>query len=217
MKLSFLGAGHEVTGSRTLLQAGGHTILVDYGMEQGVDVYENPPLPMAAGEIDCILLTHAHMDHAGMIPALVAQGFRGPIYATEATARLCGIMLLDSAHIQESEAQWRNRKAQRSGQPSVEPVYTVADAQAALELFHPCQYGPVYDVLEGVQVRFQDAGHLLGSASIYVTVEGKTLLFSGDIGNVSRPLIRDPQKPDRADFVVIESTYGNRLHGPRPD
>ncbi len=217
MKLTFLGAGHEVTGSRTLLQAGGHTILVDYGMEQGVDVYENPPLPMAASEIDCILLTHAHMDHAGMIPALVAQGFRGPIYATEATAKLCGIMLLDSAHIQESEAQWRNRKAQRSGQPPVEPVYTVADAQAALQLFHPCRYGPVYDVLEGVQVRFQDAGHLLGSASIYVTVEGKTLLFSGDIGNVRRPLIRDPQKPDRADFVVIESTYGNRLHGPRPD
>lgn len=217
MKLTFLGAGHEVTGSRTLLQAGGRNIMIDYGMEQGIDLYENPPLPIAAADIDCILLTHAHIDHSGMIPALVAQGFRGPIYATEATVKLCGIMLLDSAHIQESEVQWRNRKAQRSGQPPVEPAYTVADAQASLALFHPCSYGPTYEVLDGVQVKFQDAGHLLGSASIYVTVEGKTLLFSGDVGNVNRPLIRNPQKPTRADFVVIESTYGNRLHGPRPD
>ena len=105
-----------------------------------------------------------------MIPALVKQGFRGQIFATEATAQLCGIMLMDSAHIQESEAQWRNRKAERAGQPPVEPVYTIADAQAALKLFHPCQYGPTYDVLDGVQIRFQDAGHLMGSASIYVTV-----------------------------------------------
>ena len=217
MKLSFLGAGHEVTGSRTLLEAGGYRILVDYGMEQGVDLFENPELPLPAGELDAILLTHAHIDHSGMIPALVRQGFRGSIYATEATAKLCGIMLLDSAHIQESEAQWRNRKAERAGRPTVEPVYTTEDAQAALQLFHPCQYGPTYEILDGVQIVFQDAGHLMGSASIYVTVEGKTLLFSGDLGNVNRPLIRDPQKPTEADFVVIESTYGNRLHGERPD
>ncbi len=217
MKLSFLGAAHEVTGSRTLLQAGGYNILIDYGMEQGVDLYENPQLPLPAGEIHCVLLTHAHVDHSGMIPALVAQGFHGPIYATEATTQLCGIMLMDSAHIQESEANWRNRKAKRSGGPLVEPVYTVADAQQALKQFHPCTYGPTYDILDGVQIRFQDAGHLLGSASIYVTVEGKTFLFSGDLGNVDRPLIRDPQKPDRADFVVVESTYGDRTHGPRAD
>ncbi len=221
MKLTFLGAAHEVTGSRTLLQAAGRNILIDYGMEQGTDLYENPPLPLAAGAIDCLLLTHAHIDHSGLIPALVAQGFHGPIYATEATAKLCGIMLLDSAHIQESEAQWRNRKAQRSGQEPVTPLYTVADAQAALELFHPCTYGPVYDVLPEVQIRFQDAGHLLGSASIEVTVteqgETQTILFSGDLGNVNRPLIRNPQAPGRADFVVIESSYGDRLHGPAPD
>ena len=217
MKLTFLGASHEVTGSRTLLQAGGYNIMVDYGMEQGTDLFENPDLPLAAGDIDAVLLTHAHIDHSGMIPALVKQGFRGQIFATEATAKLCGIMLMDSAHIQESEAQWRNRKAERAGQPTVEPVYTVADAQDALRLFHPCQYGPTYDILDGVQVRFQDAGHLMGSASIYVTVEGKTLLFSGDLGNVDRPLIRDPQPATEADFVVIESTYGNRLHGDRPD
>ena len=217
MKLTFLGAGHEVTGSRTLLQAGGYNIMVDYGMEQGRDLFENPELPIAAGEIDVILLTHAHIDHSGMIPRLVKLGFRGQIYATEATAELCGIMLMDSAHIQESEAQWRNRKASRSGAPLVEPLYTVSDAQAAMALFHPCRYGVDYSILEGVQIRFQDAGHLMGSASIYVTAEEKTILFSGDLGNVDRPLIRDPQKPTEADYVVIESTYGNRLHGERPD
>lgn len=221
MKLTFLGAAHEVTGSRTLLNAAGHNILIDYGMEQGVDLYENPPLPLAAGEIDCMLLTHAHIDHSGMIPALVKQGFHGAIYATEATTKLCNIMLLDSAHIQESETQWRNRKAQRSGGDLVEPVYTIADAQAALRLFRPCTYGPTYPIFDGISISFQDAGHLLGSASITVTVteNGKTetLLFSGDLGNVNRPLIRDPQMPKGADFVVIESTYGDRLHGPRPD
>ena len=217
MKLSFLGAGHEVTGSRTLLQAGGYNIMVDYGMEQGLDLYDNPPLPIPAGEIDCILLTHAHIDHSGMIPELVKNGFKGQIYATEATCQLCGIMLMDSAHIQEAEAEWKTRKAQRSRLPGVEPVYTAQDAQASLKLFHPCKYGPTYEVLDGVQVRFQDAGHLLGSASIYVTVEGKTILFSGDLGNVDRPLIRNPQMPTEADVLVIESTYGNRLHGDRPD
>ena len=217
MKLTFLGAGHEVTGSRTLLEIAGRRIMIDYGMEQGTDLFENPELPLPAGELDAILLTHAHIDHSGMIPALVKQGFRGPVYATEATARLCGIMLLDSAHIQESEAQWRNRKAERSGQPLIEPVYGVTDAQTALQLFQPCQYGPTYEIFDGVQICFQDAGHLMGSASIYVTAEGRTLLFSGDLGNVDRPLIRDPQKPTEADFVVIESTYGDRLHGDRPD
>ena len=217
MKLSFLGAAHEVTGSRTLLQAGGYNILIDYGMEQGTDLFENPELPIAAGEIHCVLLTHAHVDHSGMIPKLVAEGFTGSIYATEATTQLCGIMLMDSAHIQESDAEWKNRKAKRRGEPPVPPVYTVADAQQALRQFVPCTYGPTYDILDGVQIRFQDAGHLLGSASIYVTVEGKTFLFSGDLGNIDRPLIRDPQKPTKADYVMVESTYGDRTHGPRAD
>lgn len=217
MKLHFLGAAHEVTGSRTLLEAGPYRILVDYGMEQGTDLFENPPLPVAAGEIDAVLLTHAHIDHSGLIPQLVRDGFHGPIYATEATAQLCKIMLLDSAHIQEADTKWRNRKAQRSGELTVEPLYTVRDAQAALELFHPCRYGPTYEILDGITIRFQDAGHLMGSASIYVTVQDKTLLFSGDLGNINRPLIRDPVRPDGADVVVIESTYGTRLHGQRPD
>ena len=221
MKLTFIGATHEVTGSCTLLEACGKKILVDCGMEQGVDVFENIALPIAAGQIDAVLLTHAHIDHAGHIPMLVAQGYRGPIYATEATWRLCNIMLRDSAHIQESEAEWRNRKAARSGGALIEPLYTLADAQQALSQFVPYGYGKTLSVCDGVEAKFCDAGHLLGSSSIYLTVTEedviRTLLFSGDLGNVNRPLIRDPQMPDYADYVVIESTYGDRLHGERPD
>ena len=221
MKLTFLGAAHEVTGSCTLLEAAGKRILIDCGMEQGADIYENCELPMAAGEIDAVLLTHAHIDHSGKIPALVAQGFRGPIYATEAARRLCSIMLRDSAHIQEFEAEWRNRKAQRAGEPPYVPLYTMRDAEAALKQFCGCDYGSSLEIFPGISVSFWDAGHLLGSASILVTAtegsETRSVLFSGDLGNTNRPLIRDPQMPPAADYVVIESTYGDRTHGPRPD
>lgn len=221
MKLMFLGAAHEVTGSCSLLYACGHKIMIDCGMEQGKDMYENCALPVSPNEVDCVLLTHAHIDHSGKLPLLAAQGFKGPIYTTEATEKLCNIMLLDSAHIQEFEAQWRNRKAMRSGKEPYVPLYTVADVQAMLGQFRPCGYGQKYDLFDGISIRFQDAGHLLGSASIEVTVteDGvtKTLLFSGDIGNIDRPLIRDPQKPEKADVVVIESTYGDRLHEARKD
>ncbi|MBE6768144.1 MAG: MBL fold metallo-hydrolase [Ruminococcaceae bacterium] len=221
MKLEFLGAAHEVTGSCTLLTVGEHRIVIDCGLEQGRDIYENCDMPVAAGEVDAVLLTHAHIDHAGRIPLLCAHGFRGPIYATAATARLCGIMLMDSAHIQEFEAEWRNRKGKRAGKEVYQPLYTTADAQQALTQFVRSPYHAPREILPGVTVEFFDAGHLLGSASIKITVteEGKsrTLLFSGDLGNVDRPLIRDPEQPDTADYVVIESTYGNRLHGPHPD
>lgn len=221
MKLQFLGAAHEVTGSCTLLTVGEHRILVDCGMEQGRDIYENCDLPIAAGEIDAVLLTHAHIDHAGKIPLLCANGFRGPIFATEATERLCRIMLMDSAHIQEFEAEWRNRKAKRSGSTPYVPLYTTADAAQALTQFVPSRYHAPREILPGITAEFFDAGHLLGSASVKLTVtEGestRTVLFSGDLGNVDRPLIRDPEQPDTADYVVIESTYGNRLHGPHPD
>ncbi|MBQ5840776.1 MAG: MBL fold metallo-hydrolase [Clostridia bacterium] len=221
MKLQFLGAAHEVTGSCTLLETKHHRILIDCGMEQGADIYENAELPLPAGEIDAVLLTHAHIDHSGHLPMLVAQGFSGPIYTTGATAALCRIMLMDSAHIQEFEAEWRNRKAKRNGEPPYEPLYTVNDAQRTLSLLQPCNYGKPCRIFEDVTVCFSDAGHLLGSASIAITIteegDSKTLLFSGDLGNVSRPLIRDPQAPPAADFVVIESTYGDRLHGERPD
>ncbi|MBQ7935909.1 MAG: MBL fold metallo-hydrolase [Clostridia bacterium] len=221
MKLKFLGAAHEVTGSCTLLEAAGKRILIDCGMEQGADIYENCTLPILPAEVDMILLTHAHIDHSGKIPMLSAQGFRGPIYATGATVKLCNIMLQDSAHIQEQEAVWRNRKAQRSGGPEYVPLYTVEDAMHAMTLFVPCSYRQEYAVAEGITVRFLDAGHLMGSASIEITVleDGNkhVFLFSGDLGNVGRPLIRDPQKPEYADTVIIESTYGNRLHGERKD
>ncbi len=221
MKLHFLGAAHEVTGSCTLLEAAGHRILIDCGMEQGADIYENAELPVPAGEIDAVLLTHAHIDHSGKIPMLVAQGFQGLIYTTEATAALCRIMLMDSAHIQEFEAEWRNRKAKRVGAPEYVPLYTTPDVQRTLTLLRPCSYGQPCKVFDGVRVQFTDAGHLLGSASITVTVteggETETLLFSGDLGNTRRPLIRDPQTPPEANYVIIESTYGDRDHGERPD
>lgn len=221
MKLTFLGANHEVTGSCTLLQACDKNILIDCGMEQGIDIYENQPIPLAAGEVDALLLTHAHMDHAGYIPLMYKQGFRGPIYCTTATVQLCAVMLQDSAHIQESEAEWKNRKAQRAGQPLVEPLYTIEDAQKVMPQFVDCRYGKEIEIAPGITARFTDAGHLLGSASIeiWVTENGETqkIVFSGDIGNLDQPIIRDPQYLDTADFVVMESTYGDRFHGPKPD
>ncbi len=221
MKLTFLGAAHEVTGSCTLLEAAGKHILIDCGMEQGEDIYENCDLPISPSFLDAICLTHAHIDHSGLIPALVAQGYSGPIYATEAARRLCALMLRDSAHIQESEAEWRSRKAQRKGEAPYVPLYTTAHAEAAIRQFQGYHYGQTVELFPGVKLTFSDAGHLLGSACLHFSIqeEGQTrsILFSGDLGNHTRPLIRDPQPPPDADFVVIESTYGDRLHGPRPD
>ena len=221
MKLKFLGAAHEVTGSCTLLEAGDYNILIDCGMEQGADTYENCEIPVLPANIDCVLLTHAHIDHSGKIPMLTAQGFHGSIYCTGATRVLCDMMLKDSAHIQESEAEWKNRKAIRSGGAKYVPLYTLKDVEQTLPLFVPCEYEKSYQILENISIRFIDAGHLLGSSSIEVTVtEGdvtKVILFSGDVGNVDRPLIKDPVKPKKADIVVVESTYGNRYHGARAD
>ena len=221
MKLTFLGAAHEVTGSCSLLEACGKKILVDCGLEQGGDIYENCEIPINPAEIDFLLLTHAHIDHSGKIPALVANGFSAPVYATAATMQLCDIMLRDSAHIQEFEANWRNRKAKRAGTTEYVPLYTVEDAQNAMKLFCPCDYDTEYALCENIKIRFTDAGHLLGSSSISVTCcengDAKTIVFSGDLGNYGRPLIRDPGQPEAADYVVIESTYGDRLHGAHPD
>ena len=221
MKLTFLGAAHEVTGSRFLLEACGKYIMVDYGMEQGMDVYQNADLPIMESQIDYVLLTHAHIDHSGYLPLLYKNGFRGKIFATETTADLCKIMLLDSAHIQESDAEYKNRKAQRSGKALVEPLYTQEHALATCQLFSPCKYRQQVDICEGISIRMEDVGHLMGSASIEVQVtEGndvQTIVFSGDIGNLNQPLLRDPQYMTKADYVVMESTYGDRTHGPVPD
>ncbi len=221
MKLTFLGAAHEVTGSRFLLEACGKNVMIDYGMEQGSDLYENTPLPITEASIDAVLLTHAHIDHSGYLPLLYKNGFRGHVYATEPTTDLCRIMLLDSAHIQESDAEYKNRKNQRSGKPLVEPLYTQEHALGVHGQFVPCRYNDSVDIFDGITIRMVDVGHLLGSAAIEVTVrEGdveKVLVFSGDIGNIRQPLLRDPIPMHRADIVVMESTYGDRTHGPTPD
>ncbi len=221
MKITFLGGAREVTGSCTLLETGNKKILIDCGLEQGADTYENAEIPVKASEIDFMFLTHAHIDHSGKIPMLTKQGFKGKVYTTAATKRLCSIMLMDSAHIQEQEADWRNKKAKRQGLPEYEPLYTQKDVQALIADIDGCSYNKEYEICPEVRFRFIDAGHLLGSASVELTLkeneEEKVLLFSGDIGNIDRPLIRDPQKPTKADYVVIESTYGDRTHGPRKD
>ncbi len=216
MKMMFIGATHEVTGSCTYMEACGKKFLVDFGMQQGEDVFENVQIPVAPGDIDFVLLTHAHIDHSGLLPLLFAGGFSGEIHSTTATANLCSVMLRDSAHIQEFEAEWRSRKAQRRGEDDYEPLYTMDDAIGAIELFVPHEYEKQVEIAEGISVKFRDAGHLLGSSSIIITLtengESRTLVFSGDIGNIHQPLIRDPQFIDSADYVIMESTYGNRVH-----
>lgn len=221
MRLNFIGADHEVTGSCHFLQACGKNLLIDCGMEQGTDEFENQPIPVAESEIDYILLTHAHIDHTGLLPLFYARGFRGQVFTTKATTELCRIMLKDCAHIQMFEAEWKNRKAKRSGGQAIEPLYDMEDALGAIELFCPCEYNQMVTLCDGIRIRFSDVGHLLGSASIEVWAneEGldKKIVFSGDIGNINQPLIRDPQYLTEADYVVMESTYGNRSHGKTPD
>ncbi len=223
MKLQFIGATHEVTGSCHYLETGGTHILVDYGMEQGVNVFENCPLPVEESMIDYVFLTHAHIDHSGLLPLLCAKGFQGKIYTTEATADLCSIMLRDCAHIQMQETEWKNRKAKRtSGMEILEPLYTMEDAEAAISRLVPCPYETMITVCDNVEIRFTDVGHLLGSASIEVWAkEGdvtKKFVFSGDIGNDNLPLMKNPKTTAEADYVIMESTYGERLHATeRPD
>ena len=218
MKLTFFGAAKAVTGSCHCVEVNGKRILIDCGLQQGRDERDNRVLDFAPGYIDYVIVTHAHIDHTGRIPLLVKQGFHGRIVATRLTGQLMSIMLRDSAHIQESDAQWQNQKGRRAGRAPVEPLYTIADAEHAMELVETCEYGELVDLCEGVRLRFTDAGHLLGSAcaELWLTEEGVTrkIVFSGDLGNVDQPIIRDPQTIDEADYVVMESTYGDRLHEP---
>ena len=216
MKIQFIGANHEVTGSCTLLEVCGKQYLIDCGMEQGRDTFENVPLPVSPGEIQAVFLTHAHIDHSGMLPKLCKDGFRGPIYATESTCDLCNIMLQDSAHIQVSEAEWQNRKAQRANRELIQPIYDLQDALQAISQFRRCRYAEPMQVAEGIVLRFTDIGHLLGSACIelWLTENGEThkIVFSGDVGNLNQPFIKDPQLVEDTEYLVMESTYGDRLH-----
>lgn len=224
MKVTFLGAAHEVTGSCTLIETNGKNILIDCGMEQGGDIFENQELPINPNNVDCVLLTHAHIDHSGNLPLLYKNGFRGKVYATAETTNLCEIMLPDSAHIQESEAKWRNKKAKRSGAAAYIPIYDINDAMGVLQKFHSCSYNDRITILENVDIRFHDIGHLLGSAciEIWITEKGitKKIVFSGDVGNINQPIIKDPTPitdTGDTDYLVIESTYGNREHTKVPD
>ncbi|MCI8416097.1 MAG: MBL fold metallo-hydrolase [Lachnospiraceae bacterium] len=221
MKLTFLGAAHEVTGSCHMVEACGKYMLVDCGMEQGPDIYDNQEIPVAASQIDYVFLTHAHIDHSGLLPLLYKRGFRGTILTTQATRDLCEIMLRDSAHIQMFEAEWRNRKAKRAGKEEYVPLYDMEAADGAIRLLRGCEYEETIQVAEGIQIRFTDVGHLLGSACIELWLEEgdqkKKLVFSGDIGNLDQPILKDPKRIAQADYVIMESTYGDRSHGVKPD
>lgn len=216
MKVSFFGAAREVTGSCYQVEANDKKIIIDCGMQQGHDEKDNQSLPFSAADIDVVFLTHAHIDHSGRLPLMVKNGFSGKIYTTRLTCELITIMLQDSAHIQEMDAKWDNQKGKRAGKDLAVPLYTMADVDETLKLLVPCNYEEDITPFEGVTLRFTDAGHLLGSASIQIWLTEKDvtkkIVFSGDIGNIGQPIIRDPQYIKEADYVVMESTYGDRDH-----
>lgn len=219
--IQFLGAARQVTGARFLLQAGGLRLLVDCGMFQERDYLGRnwEPSPIPPGDIDYVLLTHAHLDHCGLLPRLTAEGFNRPILATPATRDLAEIVLRDSAHIQEEDAEFKKRRHQREGRRGpydTRPLYTKPDVDAACRLFQPVAYGRPKSLGDDVTVTFHDGGHILGSAMLEITVrrngDARTLVFSGDIGEWDKPIIRDPSVFERADYVVMETTYGGRDH-----
>ena len=219
MKVTFLGATKTVTGSNFLVEGAGKKFLVDCGMYQGAaeEEYENEaPFLFDVNEIDFVLLTHAHIDHSGRIPKLYNEGYRNKVIATKATCDLCSIMLPDSGHIQEMEVEWKNRKRTRKGEKPLPPLYTAEDAAKCLEIFRPVSYDEIVEVAPDIQVRFNDAGHMLGSAiiEVWITENGETkkTVFTGDLGNNDIPLLSPPTMISDADYLVMESTYGNRLH-----
>ncbi len=219
MKVTFLGATKTVTGSNFLVEGAGKKFLVDCGMYQGqaTDELQNEaPFLFDVNEIDFMLLTHAHIDHSGRIPKLYNEGYKNPIFATKATCDLCSIMLPDSGHIQEMEAEWKNKKRKRKGEKEIPPIYTAEDAARCLEVFRPIKYDELIEIDPNIHVRFNDAGHMLGSSIIEIWVreddKETKIVFTGDIGNNDIPLLSEPTMIESADFLVMESTYGNRLH-----
>lgn len=218
MNIEFYGAASCVTGSCHILKINGKKILLDCGMFQGKEEKErgNTSFAFNAKDIDFCLLSHAHIDHSGRIPLLYKQGFSGDVICTEATMDLCNVMLQDSGHIQEMEIEWKNRKRERQGLEKIEPIYTADDAAASMKLFRGYPYGRWIELFKGCKIRFNDAGHLLGSAIIEVLAEenGKDtkLVYTGDLGNINIPIINDPASLDYADYLIMETTYGDRLH-----
>ncbi|MDD4780587.1 MAG: MBL fold metallo-hydrolase [Tissierellia bacterium] len=217
MKLRFLGAVKGVTGSCHYIEFNGKKALLDCGMFQGKDEDLNSQeLEVNPGEIDYLFLSHSHIDHSGRIPLLVKRGFKGIIYCSKPTYDLCEIMLIDSAHIQETEAEWKNRKNKRSGRKIIEPIYTQNDALDSFQYFKPVLYEQIIDVDENLRIRFRDAGHILGSSIIemWFKIENKTIkvVYTGDLGMNDKPLLKDPTIIDSADYVIMEATYGNRIH-----
>lgn len=219
MKIQFLGAAKVVTGSSILITSNKYKVLLDCGLFQGsedLEILNKDDFPFNPSEIDFLLLSHSHIDHSGRIPKLVKEGFKGKILCTKATKDLCEIMLVDSAHIQESDTEWENRKGKRSGKPPVKPLYTIEDALLSLRYFESALYDQKIKLNEEISIRFRDAGHILGSSIIEIWIEEDRdtvkIVFSGDLGMKSKPLIRDPQIVEDADYLILESTYGNRVH-----
>ena len=226
IRLSFLGAAGGVTGSKFLLEAAGQRWLIDCGYFQERQFTERnwDPFPIPLSELDGVLLTHAHLDHCGLLPKLVREGFKGRIYATGATAEIASIVMLDSAHIQVEDAEYKKKRHARSGHVPprpVQPLYEPPDAEVAAELFVPVKYDTIVELAPGLQATFHDAGHILGSAMIMVNVESngtrRNILFSGDIGRPDVPILRDPTLFEQADYVLCESTYGDRVHEDNAD
>ena len=219
MKIKFCGAATGVTGSCHLLSTENHKILLDCGQFQGgkaQDALNEEPFPFDPAEIECVVLSHAHIDHCGRLPLLVKRGFKGAIYCTDATADLLEVMLKDSGFIHEKEAEWQSRKNERAGRKPVEPLYTVKDSEETLKYVRPVMYNQLFEINDEMKVVFNDAGHILGSAIIELwTAEDDNVyktVFSGDLGVLDRPILRDPTIIKKADYVIMESTYGNRLH-----
>jgi metallo-beta-lactamase family protein len=214
MRLTFMGAAGTVTGSKYLLEHAGKRLLIDCGLFQGLKqlrLRNWDRFPLDAAKIDAVVLTHAHIDHSGYLPALAKNGFRGPAFATEATAELCRLLLPDSGHLQEEDAFYANRHGFSKHQPAL-PLYTEEDARRSLKLLRPQAFGTPFEPLPGVTVRFVPAGHILGAASVHVTWDSKSILFSGDLGRSEDILMQPPARPEAADYVVVESTYGDRDH-----
>ncbi|MBD3184993.1 MBL fold metallo-hydrolase [Candidatus Poribacteria bacterium] len=222
IKLSFFGAAQNVTGSKYLLEANGSKILVDCGLYQEHNLKDRnwDPFPVPPNSIDVVLLTHAHLDHCGLLPKLVREGFKGKIYCTEATAEIAEIVLLDSAHIQEEDAAYKKKRHEREGRktkyPEI-PLYTIKEARYTLPLFTPVEYEKTIQVKDSIEASFHEAGHILGSSSIKVRIknngEERNLIFSGDVGRWGVPILQDPVIHEKADYIIVESTYGDKIHG----